>query len=55
MKELLPYLTFLLSLTVFITNERRVRRKEREERLKENQAKIEKGTFPPRKETHRKR
>ena len=60
MKEYIPYiistLTLILTSIKFILDEKRARRKERLElldRLKD--AENEKGTFPPRKETHQKR
>lgn len=58
MKEYIPYiiqsLGLILSLVTFIITERRIRRKEKEERLKEQQAEMKNGVYPPRKDKHRK-
>jgi hypothetical protein len=58
MKDWIPYilpsLSFILSLVTLIINERRIRRKEKEERLKEKQAEMKNGAYPPRRDKHRK-
>ena len=58
MKEYIPYiiqsLGLILSLVTFTITERRIRRKEKEERLKEKQAEMKNGAYPPRKDKHRK-
>ncbi|MEC4565361.1 hypothetical protein L8C07_05340 [Paenibacillus sp. CMAA1739] len=63
MLEYIPYIALIinffgfgLQILRFIFEEKRARRKEEAERLdKLKEAENEKGTFPPRKETHQKR
>ncbi|MEK4433003.1 hypothetical protein MHB54_28010 [Paenibacillus sp. FSL M7-0802] len=63
MKEYIPYaglvvsiLGLIATITKIVFDEKRARRKERLELLdKLNKAEYEKGTLPPRKETHLKR